>query len=187
MRLCFPVISKEKNDFFLVYVDGASSGNPGPGGWGAIVLTDEKQIIELGGHAPHVTNNQMELLAAREALSCIERERGMGFSVQIHSDSQYLVLGMTTWTLSWKKKGWLTSQGTPVANQDLWQDLLLLASRFRISWNHVRAHCGIVGNERADQIAVSFSKKQKLPLYCGPWSGYRFQSLAQMKLDPRSR
>jgi ribonuclease HI len=175
------------DSFFVVYIDGASSGNPGAGGWGAIVLTDEQKVIELGGHAAHATNNQMELLAAREALSCIERERGTGFPVQVHSDSKYVVQGMTTWTFSWKKKGWMTSQGTPVANQELWCEILRLASLFRVSWKHVRAHCGIVGNERADQIAVSFSKNRKLGLYQGPLSGYGFRAFEQMKLDRTSR
>lgn len=156
-----------------VFADGASSGNPGPAGWGAIVATPEGQVTELGGGSPSATNNQMELLAVIRALRHLERVPGR---IALHTDSVYVIRGITQWSWGWRKKGWKTAEGEEVANQDLWKQLIaLVAARGKenpIDWKFVRGHSGIPGNERVDVIAVSFSKGRAPRLYSGPLLGY---------------
>jgi ribonuclease HI len=155
----------------IIFSDGASKGNPGNGGWGAIVATDEK-VVELGGFATNVTNNQMELLAAIEALKCAK-----SLDVQdcvLHTDSAYVINGITKWIHGWKKNGWKTSTGTAVINKQLWEDLINLAhqSDLKIKWVHVGGHIGIQGNERVDAIASDFAEKKKVELYSGSKESY---------------
>lgn len=134
-----------------VFTDGACSGNPGPGGWGALIFKDKKPT-EIWGHAQNTTNNRMEMIAAIQSLETL-----LAFSavpIHIHSDSQYLVKGVTLWSEQWKKNGWLTSQKKPVENQDLWKDLLFLKERFSdLSWSWVKGHSGHVENTAADTLA----------------------------------
>lgn len=156
----------------IIFCDGASSGNPGPGGWGAIVAARGK-VRELGGGEAKVTNNQMELRATIEALKLVARIQE---PVKLHTDSKYVIQGITQWIWGWRKKGWKTATGTPVANVELWQELSDVVSKRGkpgvIEWLHVRGHAGVPGNERADQIAVAFSKRLEPSLYEGELRDY---------------
>lgn len=157
----------------IVFADGAAKRNPGPGGWGAVVISPDDRVSELGGGAPHTTNNRMELTAAIEALAFL---RDVSGPARIYSDSSYVVHGMTRWIGAWKRRGWTTVGGSEVLNRDLWEELDRLAtSRGRahaVTWSHVRGHSGIAGNERADAIADSFASQRLPSLYEGPLSAY---------------
>lgn len=155
----------------IVFTDGAAKGNPGPGGWGAIVLTPDERVTELGGGSPHTTNNKMELSGAIAALRHVAREPG---PLAIYTDSTYVIQGVTQWVWGWRKRGWKTAQGGDVLNRDLWEDLSSLAgARGReLEWRWVRGHAGTPGNERVDEIAVSFSLQRPTELYDGPLERY---------------
>jgi ribonuclease HI len=131
-----------------IWSDGACSGNPGPGGWGAVLVWDG-HVKELKGGAVDTTNNRMELTAAIEALEALKRPA----TVDFYTDSQYLRGGVTGWIKGWKKNGWKTSDRKPVKNVDLWQRLDALREGHDISWHWVRGHSGTDGNERADELA----------------------------------
>jgi ribonuclease HI len=132
----------------VIHTDGACSGNPGPGGWGAILHFNGHEK-ELFGGAPATTNNRMELTAAIEALSALTRPS----EVELHTDSQYLRQGITQWIRSWKRNGWKTADKKPVKNVELWQALEPLIERHRVDWRWVRGHSGHDLNERADALA----------------------------------
>jgi ribonuclease HI len=154
-----------------VFTDGAAKGNPGPGGWGAIVATDER-VREIGGGSPHTTNNQMELTAVIESLRAA---RGVEGKVELHTDSTYVIRGITEWIHGWRRRGWLTAEGQPVLNRELWEALAAeVAGRGRggIHWHYVRGHSAIPGNERCDEIAVAFAAGKFADLYQGPRVGY---------------
>lgn len=157
----------------IVFADGASSGNPGPGGWGAVIATPEGQVIELGGGERATTNNQMELMAV---IAALDRLRNVPGAVEIYTDSVYVIRGITQWIWGWRKRDWKTAEGGDVANVDLWQRLSALVARRGkenpISWHFVRGHSGIPGNERVDEIAVSYSKGRRPTLYEGPLLQY---------------
>lgn len=131
-----------------IYTDGACKGNPGPGGWGALLTFDGKER-ELFGGEDATTNNRMELTAVIEALSALTRTS----RVVVHTDSQYVQKGITEWIRGWKAKGWRTAAKTPVKNVDLWKKLDELAARHEIAWKWVKGHAGHDGNERADALA----------------------------------
>lgn len=131
-----------------VFTDGACRGNPGPGGWGALLRYGERERALYGG-APMTTNNRMELTAAIEALEALKRP----CRVTLTTDSQYLRKGITEWLTDWKRRGWKTSARKPVKNADLWQRLEAAASRHQVDWHWVRGHSGHPENERADQLA----------------------------------
>ena len=131
-----------------IFCDGACSGNPGPGGFGAI-LRYGGHVKELSGGARETTNNRMEMTAAIEALRQLTRP----CQVQITTDSQYLVKGMTEWIEGWQRKGWLNSKKDPVVNKDLWELLLALTKSHTVQWKWVRGHAGHTENERCDQLA----------------------------------
>ena len=131
-----------------IWTDGACSGNPGPGGWGAVLIAGEHEKDLKGGEAD-TTNNRMELSAAIAALEALKRPS----AVDIHTDSQYLRGGITGWLKGWKKNGWKTSDRKPVKNVDLWQRLDALAVQHDINWHWVRGHAGTEENERADELA----------------------------------
>ena len=156
----------------IVFTDGAAKGNPGPGGWGAIVVTSDRRVTELGGGSPHTTNNRMELGGAIAALQHIASLPG---PVAIYTDSTYLIQGITQWMWGWRKRGWKTAQGTDVLNRELWEQLSsLIGARARgdVNWHWVRGHVGTPGNERADQISVAFAIQEDADLYVGPLDGY---------------
>jgi len=156
-----------------IYTDGSSRGNPGPGGWGAVILTKDK-VKEIGGREEHTTNNKMELTAAIRALELIQEPD----NIQIHIDSEYVIKGITEWIHSWQKKGWKTAAKKPVLNQDYWQELLTQTNRIesagcQIEWKHVASHVGIPLNERADIIATEFADNLNPDLYDGPKEKYQ--------------
>lgn len=129
-----------------IYTDGACMGNPGPGGWGVLVLKGGEEIELFGGDAA-TTNNRMEMQAALEALRAVPGD------VRIHTDSQYLKNGVTQWLANWKRNGWKTSDRKPVKNQDLWLAIDEALKGRRVEWRWVRGHDGDWGNERADALA----------------------------------
>ncbi len=131
-----------------IFTDGACRGNPGPGGWGALLRCDNK-TRELYGAEPHTTNNRMELIAAIQALSVLKRS----CHVILTTDSEYVRKGMTEWLKNWKNRGWKTSGNKPVKNADLWQQLDQIVQTHDIEWHWVRGHTGHPENELADQLA----------------------------------
>jgi ribonuclease HI len=131
-----------------IYTDGACSGNPGPGGWGAILVYGGHEK-ELNGGEEHTTNNRMELMAAIAALETLTRP----CDVDLYTDSQYLRDGITAWLKNWKRNGWRTAEKKPVKNVDLWQRLDGAMERHRVHWHWVRGHSGHDMNERADRLA----------------------------------
>ena len=160
-------------DKILIFTDGACSGNPGPGGFGTILLTPEGHVEELGEGRASTTNNRMEMVAVIKGLQKIGGLKG---DVWVLSDSTYVIRGMTQWIWGWKKRGWVTSEGTGVSNKDLWKVLdKEIASRKKlgkIEWKYLRGHQGIPGNERCDEIAVEFSKKRHPTLFKGTLLDY---------------
>jgi len=131
-----------------IYADGACKGNPGPGGWGALLVKGGIEKELFGGESA-TTNNRMELTAAIRALDALTR----ACEVDIYTDSQYVQKGMTEWVNNWKRRGWQTADRQPVKNVDLWQQLETAAARHKVSWHWVRGHAGHEGNERADALA----------------------------------
>jgi ribonuclease HI len=174
--------------FTIVFTDGAAKGNPGPGGWAAIVLTPEGTVIELGGGSPHTTNNKMELSGALAALEHLADHLG---PVAIYTDSTYLIQGITKWVWGWRQKNWKTAQGGDVLNRDLWQrlaDLVGARGARNVDWRWVRGHVGTPGNERVDEIAVAFALRKPIDLYRGPVAGYALDLLQmpdETTLPPR--
>ena len=129
------------------FTDGACKGNPGPGGWG-VVLRMGQHEKELSGHEAHTTNNRMELTAVIRALDALKEP----CHVALHTDSRYVIDGITKWIFGWQKNGWINSQKKPVLNADLWQELLESRRRHRIDWIWVKGHDGHPENERADRL-----------------------------------
>ena len=131
-----------------IFTDGACKGNPGPGGWGALLRLG-KHEKELHGSEPDTTNNRMEMTAVIRALNALTEP----CEVVLHSDSRYVIDGMTKWVHGWQKKGWINASKKPVRNADLWHDLIEAAKRHRITWEWVRGHAGHPENERVDRLA----------------------------------
>ncbi|MEZ5317797.1 MAG: RNase H family protein [Vicinamibacterales bacterium] len=155
-----------------VFCDGAAKGNPGPGGWGVVVVTPDGHVAELGGRETHTTNNRMELTAAIQALSEIEAVDGV---VAIYTDSTYVIKGIREWIHAWRRRGWKTVGGDDVLNRDLWERLARLADargRGGVHWHYVRGHSGICGNERVDEIADGLARGESIALYQGPLAAY---------------
>ena len=134
--------------YVVIYTDGACSGNPGPGGWGAILISGRHER-ELWGGEPGTTNNRMELMAAIQALEALKRP----CKVELHTDSQYLRTGITEWLPGWKARGWKTAAKAPVKNEDLWKRLDAARARHEVDWRWVKGHAGHELNERADELA----------------------------------
>jgi ribonuclease HI len=137
-----------KKPAVTLYTDGACKGNPGPGGWGAWLIAGEHQK-ELFGGQRNTTNNQMEMTAVIEALSTLKRS----CHIQLYTDSQYVMKGMTEWMPGWVRRGWRTAGGDPVKNAELWQRLAALCALHEIDWHWVKGHAGHEGNEKADELA----------------------------------
>jgi ribonuclease HI len=137
-----------------IVTDGACKGNPGPGGWAALIIRDDG-VEELGGHEPHTTNNRMELRAAIEGLQNVPPN----VAVQVVTDSTYLLNGITKWLRGWLRRGWKTVNGKPVENSDLWQRLAALVSERneQVQWQHVYGHTGDPANERANALAQAYA------------------------------
>ena len=136
------------SDIVEIYTDGACKGNPGPGGWGALMIYKGAEK-ELWGGEPNTTNNRMDLMAAICGLIALTRP----CQVRLITDSQYVMKGIQEWMPNWKKRGWKTSTKEPVKNADLWQALDEQVNRHQVTWQWVRGHTGHPGNERADQLA----------------------------------
>ncbi|MBI4375367.1 MAG: ribonuclease HI [Elusimicrobia bacterium] len=166
---------------WIIYTDGACSGNPGPGGWAALTLSPEQNVQELGGFAHHTTNNRMEVTAAIEALRWVGAQ-GRPAPITIYSDSYYVVLGASKWKHAWKRRQWRNPEGDEIPNRDLWEELdrlMIGLGEASLSWRYVRGHSGSPGNDRCDQLAVSYARGKPLELYSGPAEAYPFELDAQ--------
>lgn len=167
-----------------LYTDGACSGNPGPGGWGFVFVNFlSKKITEGGGADSSTTNNRMEMTAIIEGLQEARRQKHQ--ELLILTDSTYVIRGFTQWRFGWKKRGWVTSEGQPVSNQDLWEKLDQVAQGLQLDWRYVRGHQGTPGNERVDRIAVAFSKRDWIDLKIEvSFSNYEFDVTVIPKGEP---
>ena len=167
----------------IIYTDGSSRGNPGPGGWGAIVATKEI-VTEIGKGDKHTTNNKMELTAAIKSLE-LARDLGNTFAIDMRADSRYVINGITKWIFGWQKNGWKNSQKEEVANRDLWEALAeavadLQMSGSKILWNYTPGHSGIAGNDRADEIATKCADKENVNFFKGSRREYSIDLTPQM-------
>lgn len=156
----------------IIFTDGACTGNPGPGGWAAVVASPDGHVRELGGKDPATTNNRMELTGPIKALAALEKS---STPITLYTDSTYVIRGITQWIWGWRSKGWKNAQGEEVQNKDLWEALLKQVMRHKpiaINWKYVRGHTGVPGNERCDEISVDFSKGRWVDLYDGPLLQY---------------
>lgn len=161
-----------------IYCDGSAIGNPGPGGWGA-VIADKARAKEIGGYVAHTTNNRMELVAPTEALSIIKTRA----KVTIHTDSQYVINGITKWVFGWQKNDWKTKEKKDVLNKEFWQALVEVSAKHDVEWKHVKGHSGVALNERADMIANGFARKEDVKLFYGSIAKYN----ALLKEMPKAR
>jgi len=154
-----------------IYTDGSSLGNPGPGGWGVVIVYNDQlkvesgklKVEELGGFEKNTTNNRMELTAVIEALKYLSARQGLAGGVTIFADSNYVLLGITTWIHNWEKNNWKTANKKPVLNQDLWKELIGLIRSYnnKISWEKVKGHSGHIYNDKADEIATNYAARKK--------------------------
>lgn len=162
----------------VIFTDGACTGNPGPGGWAAIVARPEGTVQELGGGSDSTTNNRMELMGAIQALKYLNASKKnsssgdtpLAPSVIIYTDSVYVIRGITQWIWGWRKRGWKNSEGEDVLNRDLWEELSRQVAALKptpLEWKYVRGHTGVPGNERCDVIAVSFANGKWVDLFQG--------------------
>jgi ribonuclease HI len=158
-----------------IYTDGSSLGNPGPGGWGALLLS-RHSVLELGGREEQTTNNQMELTALIQALEKLGELGVMDYEITIYADSKYVLEGLTKWLPGWKARGWKKADKKPVLNQELWQRLDELREFIEIDnklfFEHVSAHTGQAYNERVDDIARGFAENKDIELFDGQRSEY---------------
>ena len=141
-----------------IFTDGACKGNPGPGGWGAVLRMGAHEK-EMSGGEPHTTNNRMEMLGAIRALQALKRP----CRVTLSTDSVYVKDGITKWVFNWQKNGWMTAAKKPVKNAELWQELLEAIRPHQIEWQWVKGHAGHPENERADQLASAAAEAQRRP------------------------
>lgn len=170
---------------YTIYTDGSSRGNPGPGGFGAIIeerdTSDKARIKEIGEREENTTNNRMEMRAAIEALRMLPENFAdageINVRVEIHSDSEYLINGITVWIKNWQKNNWRTKNKRGVLNKDLWQELLIETEKRKVEWKKVLGHSGHELNDRCDEIATSFADGKKVALYNGSKDGYKFHKL----------
>jgi ribonuclease HI len=161
-------------DKLLIFTDGACSGNPGPGGWGAVLVSPLGKVMELGGGEARTTNNRMELNAAAEALLQLAKAKTLSTrEVRLYTDSTYLIKGITQWIHGWKRRGWKNQEGKDVSNREIWEKLEAAAQGFQVEWLYVPGHKGFPGNERCDEIAVAYAKGTPIKLYTGPLKEYR--------------
>lgn len=155
-----------------IYTDGSSRGNPGPGGWGSIVISLEK-VMELGGRESMTTNNRMEMMAVIEGIKAADSAQ----PILVYSDSQYVIKGITEWIEGWIVKGWRNSQKKAVLNRDLWEELLKATKNKEIVWKFVKGHADTAGNLRCDEIATRFADGENMKLHNGSRESYEFQEI----------
>jgi ribonuclease HI len=159
-------------DKIVIFCDGASKGNPGPGGFGAVIVLGD-QVLEIGGFEAKTTNNRMELSAAMYGL----KEAETNLEIDVYTDSRYLISGITKWVFGWQKNNWKTKNKEEVLNKDLWLDLAYLIKNKKINWHYVGGHIGIAGNERCDEIASGFAMGEDVKLYAGSLKDYKIDVL----------
>jgi ribonuclease HI len=155
----------------VVFTDGAAKGNPGPGGWGAVIVETGGRVREFGGGSPYTTNNRMELTGPIEALAHLKATTGR---IAVYTDSSYVIRGISEWMPNWQRRGWRTIEGKDVLNRELWERLSTLVQNRTdiVEWHYVRGHIGIAGNERVDEIATAFAMQKMPRLYEGPIADY---------------
>ena len=161
LTCCYNSNMSNKNKI-KIYTDGAAKGNPGEAGWGAVFIMGSK-IFEIGGGVDHATNNQMELTAPIEALKYVKK-RNINASIEIFSDSKYVILGITEWIFNWQKNNWRNASKKPVLNRELWEELYELVKEIKPKWTYVKGHNGNKYNDHADLIATSFAKGEPIEL-----------------------
>lgn len=171
-------MSKTPDTHAIIFTDGSSRGNPGSGGWAAVVIHGDK-LQELGGGAAHTTNNAMELTAAVRGLEKTKK----GDDVTVYTDSSYLINGITKWVKGWKRNGWITKTKDAVMNRDLWEELHDLSETRTVKWEYVGGHVGILGNERCDHIATAFADGRTIKLYAGPLAAYDLPNILDISHD----
>lgn len=180
-------MKKHENDL-VVFADGSSLGNPGVGGWGAILIYQKlNEVIELGGNKAHTTNNEMELTAVVSALGYALNSNA---PLHIYTDSRYTIQGATEWIYRWSRNGWKTSEKEDVKNKALWQSLLeLIETRGKntIHFHHVHGHVGVPGNERVDDIARGLAEGSKVNLYRGKLSQYGIHDILTIPKDAEQK
>ena len=175
-----------KNEI-IIFTDGASRGNPGEGGWGAVLIYQnsekkaeniKQKVKEIGGKENNTTNNRMELSAVIGALSYLSESFNLqDSSFKIFSDSSYVINGITKWIHGWKKNGWKTKTKDDVENRDLWASLDALVAGKKIEWKVISGHAGVPGNERCDEIATAFADEKKIDLYDGDLEKYQIRNI----------
>lgn len=174
----------DTNNHLIVFTDGSSLGNPGPGGWGALLVFSKlDEIVELGGSKPGTTNNAMELTAIASVLSYTEHNTE---HMHIFTDSQYAINGITKWMYGWVKNGWKTKDGEDVKNKHTWQSIyqfIELRGKDTITWHHVRGHVGIPGNERVDDIARELAEGKDVIFYRGKLANYPISNILEINID----
>ena len=189
-----------QKNIITVFADGASLGNPGPGGWGAVVIQSlppsshisgttagqrkfkvKSLVTELGGMEKHTTNNRMELTAVIQALKFLSNSDEKNEAVKIHTDSSYVINGITKWIFSWERRNWITKNKEPVLNKDLWEELLELTRTQKVGWIHVAGHSGIPGNDRADKIASEFAVEGNPKLFSGDLNKYKIKDIFNLE------
>lgn len=165
-----------KKNEIIIYTDGSSLGNPGPGGWGSVLLFPDGKVIELGGREKESTNNRMEMMASIEAMKEISKRKPNVKKIIVHTDSSYLLNGITMWVYAWQKNNWMTKTKEPVLNKDLWEELFKLEfslkMKYEVLWVKVSGHAGVHLNERCDAIATSFSANNTTMLFRGNLKDY---------------
>ena len=193
----------------VIFTDGSSLGNPGPGGWGAVVVFGKEKVLEMGGSEKNTTNNRMEMTAVIESLNQISKKiypvappkadgtgatklrkiasqsRGRQLNneatISIYTDSSYVLNGITKWVRRWILKNWTGVNKKPILNRDLWQKLFDVSKNINIEWKLLPGHSGICGNERADEIAMNFAEGGKINLYSGLINKYGMDILSRKK------
>ena len=163
--------ARQSIGMIIVFTDGAAKGNPGPGGWAAVIVMPGDRVREFGGGSPHTTNNRMELTGPIEALAHLKTTTGR---IAVYTDSTYVIRGISEWLPNWQRRGWRTIEGKEVLNRELWERLWSLVQdrADSVEWHYVRGHSGIPGNERVDEIANAFALQAAPDLYEGPVSQY---------------
>ncbi len=165
----------------VIFTDGASRGNPGPGGWGAVIAyrnqliaySKKESVIELGGRETNTTNNRMELIAAIKALEYISYKlKPISYKLDIYTDSSYLINGITKWVSAWRMNDWRTKAKKEVLNRELWEELVEQTENKNIEWKYSGGHSGIAGNERCDEIATEFADGKEVNLHNSALSKY---------------
>lgn len=168
----------KENKQIIIHTDGAAKGNPGKGGWGSIIIVEEKKVIELGGAVDLATNNQMELRAMIEGLKYVALKiKPKNIEINIYSDSNYLLNGITSWIEGWRANGWQTKAKKDVLNRDYWEELSIYKEKLSVgntlSFNKVKGHNGDPLNERCDDIASDFGLREKVDLFSGDFEKYK--------------